>query len=334
MSDRIIVISGVAGMTGSQTARQLLRSGARVIGFDNFFASSAEGIQDLLANPRFTFLEYDLREQTHMNSLEEEVQRWRSQAELSFIHCAAVVHTKYFYQPSATFDVNVIGTRDFLELAIRQQAARFINCSTSEVYSLKSFAEGGVRESDLLGLSTAESTQRTSYATGKLMTEFFVREAVEQGRVRGCSIRFANVYSADEEIPEHIIPYTIESLIRSNEITLLENARDTYRTFLHNHDSCNAVIALLSNDRALDGTVYNVGTDEEVAIVDLVQRIALKLGRSDLVIRFEGTRSADPPRRLLNTEKIRSRTGWSPNVSLDEGLDACIAKRRARVSDV
>jgi dTDP-glucose 4,6-dehydratase len=54
---------------------------------------------------------------------------------------------------------------------------------------------GGVRESDYLTMAAAEHSQRTSYATGKLLTEFFIKDAVDEGRIKGCSIRFANVYS-------------------------------------------------------------------------------------------------------------------------------------------
>jgi nucleoside-diphosphate-sugar epimerase len=329
MSRPVAVISGVTGMTGNETARQLLATGYEVFGFDNYFASSIASVQDLLLKPAFHFHEADLRDGAAMSRLAAEVTAHPS-AERSFIHCAAVVHTKHFYLPSATFDVNVIGTRDFLELAIRSGAHTFLNCSTSEVYSLKSWAEGGVHESDTLALSTAETSQRTSYATGKLLTEFLLREAVEQGRIRGCSIRFANVYSAEEEMPLHIIPYAIDSLLDGDEIQLLENARTTQRSFLHNHDSCSAVIALLEHPDTLDGSIYNVGTQEEIEILELVRLIACELGRPEPDIRFCGHRTSDPVRRLLNTDKLRKATGWQPRVSLLEGLRGCIEVRRRR----
>jgi nucleoside-diphosphate-sugar epimerase len=329
MSRPVAVISGVTGMTGNETARQLLGKDYEVFGFDNFFASSIASVQDLLRDPAFHFCEADLRDEPAMSRLSADVTA-RPSAERSFIHCAAVVHTKHFYVPSATFDVNVIGTRDFLELAIRSGAHTFLNCSTSEVYSLGSWAEGGVRESDALALSTAETSQRTSYATGKLLTEFLLREAVEQGRIRGCSIRFANVYSAEEETSLHIIPYAIDSLLDGDEIQLLENARTTRRSFLHNHDSCSAVMALLEHPDALDGSIYNVGTREEIEILELVCLIARELGRSEPAIRFHGQRTSDPTRRLLNTDKLRKATGWEPMVSLVQGLRECIEVRRQR----
>ena len=184
---------------------------------------------------------------------------------------------------------------------------------------------GGVKESDFLTLSTVEHSQRTSYATGKLLTEFFIKDAVDAGKIKGCSIRFANVYSKDERYPKHIIPFIINSLRDSGRVVLLENSRKNKRTFLNNYDSCSAVLALASTDDALDGTVYNVATDEEISIIDLAKLCASKMGIQDPVIEFCGYRKSDPERRLLSTEKIRARTFWKPAVCLDKGLDECIS---------
>ena len=183
---------------------------------------------------------------------------------------------------------------------------------------------GGVKESDYLTMSVAEHSQRTSYATGKLLTEFFIKDAVDEGKIMGCSIRFANVYSKDERYPKHIIPFIINSFRNNGKVVLLENSRKNRRTFLNNYDSCSAVLALASTDSALDGTVYNVATDEEISIIDLAKLCASKMGIDDPVIEFNGYRESDPERRLLSTQKIRTRTNWKPAVNLDKGLDECI----------
>ena len=183
-------------------------------------------------------------------------------------------------------------------------------------------------------MTTAEHSQRTSYATGKLLTEFFMKDAVDRGLIRGCSIRFANVYSKDEKFSVHIIPHIIKSLYPYKNTTigkveLLENARDTQRTFLNNYDSCTAVLKLSDTGNALDGSVYNVATDEEVKITELAEMIAEKLGIKELEIIYKGNRSSDPTRRLLNTNKLRERTGWKPVIKLSTGLDMCIKYRES-----
>lgn len=326
MNTDLYVISGVAGMTGNELARQLLKKSHNVIGFDNYFAASPDSISDIIGDSRFSFFEYDLNNQLQMEEIMKKVVDNRNlYSRVVYINCAAVVHTEYFYEIGSTYLTNVASMSGFLEQAICVNADIFINCSTSEVYSMQSWNEtGGVRESDFIVLATAEHSQRTSYATGKLITEFLMKDAVNKGKIKGCSIRFANVYSNHERYAKHIIPYIIDNLGRENHITLLENSKKNKRSFLHNIDSCRAVLSLIDSDEALNGSVYNVATDEEISIVDLVYLIASKMHINKPEISFEGYRESDPERRILNTEKIRTVTDWYPIVSLSEGLDMCI----------
>ena len=327
MKKNLYVISGATGMTGSELSHQLLKDDNIVVGFDNFFASSIDTVKDLVGRDDFIFYEYDINNAEHMASITEKVKSLRGSysGRLIFINCAAAVHTKHFYEVEHTFQTNVVSMKMFLEMAIALGADTYMNCSTSEVYSMQSWnANGGVREDDFLVLATAEHSQRTSYAVGKLLTEFFMKDAVDKGKIKGCSIRFANVYSKHERFADHIIPHIINNLLEKPEVTLLENSKINKRTFLHNIDSCRAVMELMESPEALDGTVYNVATDEEISIVDLTKLIAKKMGIDDVKIKFEGFRKSDPERRLLNTDKIRARTNWKPVVSLDEGLEMCV----------
>lgn len=325
----LYVLSGASGMTGSELVRQILESEkeSRIIGFDNFFASSIDTVKDYLDDSRFVFNEYDINNASQMSSIEEEVTREKAAFDRTvYINCAAVVHTEHFYEVEHTWETNVLSMKAFLEQAIRVGADSYINCSTSEVYSMQSWNEnGGVRESDYLMMSTAEHSQRTSYACGKLMTEFFMKDAVDKGKIKGCSIRFANVYSKHERFAKHIIPHIINELLEKKSVTLLENSKKNRRAFLHNIDSCRSVVALINSEKALDGTVYNVATDEEITIIDLTYKIAEKMGLPQPEIKFEGYRSSDPERRILNTEKIRIRTDWTPIINLDKGLEMCVA---------
>ena len=325
----LYVISGVTGMTGNELVRQLLNQSeneVKIIGFDNFYASSIDTVSDCIDDERFDFYEYDLNKSDEMDKIEAMVVDLKDDFdEVIYINCAAVVHTEHFYNVYETYETNVISMNNFLEQAIRVGAEKYINCSTSEIYSMNSWNEdGGVKESDYITMADAEHSQRTSYATGKLLTEFFMKDAVDNGKIKGCSIRFANVYSRDEKYPKHIIPHIIDSFKNTGEVTLLENSKKNRRTFLNNYDSCSAVLELAKTDSALDGTIYNVATDEEISIIDLTKLIAEKMGIDEPVIKFEGYRESDPERRLLSTEKIRARTNWEPIVDLNRGLDECV----------
>lgn len=329
MKRDVYIISGVTGMTGNELARQLIKNdGSWVLGFDNFFASSINAVRDLIGGDRFEFFPYDLNNEKEMEAVGMLAQEAvKEGCDVYYINCAAVVHTEHFYKVENTFMTNVIGMKSFLDQAIKVGAKAYINCSTSEVYSMQSWNEnGGVRERDYLVLATAEHSQRTSYAVGKLMTEFFMKDAVDKGLIKGCSIRFANVYSNHELYPKHIIPHIIMSLKSEGKVVLLENSKKNKRSFLHNIDSCRAILALMNSNDALDGTVYNVATDEEISIVELVELIASKMGIVEPAIQFSGYRASDPERRILNTDKIRQKSEWKPIVSLSQGLDMCLGK--------
>lgn len=321
----LYVISGATGMTGNELSRQLTKRGQKVIGFDNFFASSINTVKDIVDNELFEFHEYDINSSEQMTELKNEIISVKDNYDkIIYINCAAVVHTEHFYYVNRTFNTNVLGMKTFLEQAIEVGAQIYINCSTSEVYSMQSWAEDGVRESDYITMADAEHSQRTSYATGKLLTEFFIKDAVDEGKIKGCSIRFANVYSKNELYPKHIIPHILNQLKNGGKVELLENSKVNKRTFLHNEDSCAAVLALIDSEDALDGTVYNVATNEEISIIDLVKLCAEKLGINNPEIVFNGYRKSDPERRVLNTDKIRSRTTWRPQVTLDQGIEECV----------
>lgn len=323
----LYIISGMTGMTGAELARQLVKnSDNMVIGFDNFFASSIDSIRDIIDRDNLQFFEYDINDERQLSSIKDLIIANKTKFDrIVYVNCAAVVHTEHFYDVEHTFTTNVVSMRAFLHQAIDVGADIFINCSTSEVYSMQSWNEhGGVKETDFLLLATAEHSQRTSYAVGKLLTEFFMKDAVDKNRIKGCSIRFANVYSEHERFAKHIIPHIISSLQKDGSVTLLENSKKNKRSFLHNIDSCRSVLALINNEEALDGSVYNVATDEEISIIDLVGLVASKLNVQNPVIIYDGYRASDPERRILNTDKIKQRTGWSPIVTLSEGLDLCV----------
>lgn len=321
----LYIISGMTGMTGNELARQIIDSGNDVIGFDNFFASSKRTIEDIQTSDNLSFFCGDINDIQQMKELEQKVYNKKDDYKrIVYINCAAVVHTEHFYYINSTFETNVLGMKTFLEQAIRVGANIYINCSTSEVYSMESWKDGGMKESDYLLLATAEHSQRTSYAAGKLLTEFFLKDAVDKGLIKGCSLRFANVYSRDELLAKHVIPHIVNSLIKYREVTLLENSKVNKRTFLHNIDSCAAVMAVVNSEKALDGTVYNVATEEEVSILELVDKCAEALEIREPIIKFSGYRESDPVRRVLSSKKLRERTGWNPTITLEQGIKMCV----------
>jgi UDP-glucose 4-epimerase len=88
-------------------------------------------------------------------------------------------------------------------------------------------------------------------------------------------------------------------------------------------------VLLLSDSRDAEGEVYNVGTDEEVTVLDLAQRIK-RICNSDSTIEFVpyeqvyGSSFEDMRRRVPDLEKIRSAVGFRAEISLDQLLELTI----------
>ena len=95
-------------------------------------------------------------------------------------------------------------------------------------------------------------------------------------------------------------------------------------------DAADAFVALLNSDTS--GPV-NIASGEPLALRDLIGKIAQKTNRQDL-IRLNAIASAasEPPLVLANAARLRDEIGWSPNYSLDDGLDATIGWWQERIS--
>ena len=132
--DVLYVISGITGMTGNELVRQLLNQSentVKIIGFDNFYASSIDTVSDCIEDERFDFYEYDLNSIEDMDKIESIVMDLKDDFhEVIYINCAAVVHTEHFYNVYETYETNVVSMNRFLEQAIRVGAEKYINCST------------------------------------------------------------------------------------------------------------------------------------------------------------------------------------------------------------
>ena len=74
-----------------------------------------------------------------------------------------------------------------------------------------------------------------------------------------------------------------------------------------------------------------MATQEEIGILQLVQLIGSKVGVENPKIIFEGFRTADPPQRILSTEKIKQSTGWCAKTTLENGLEQCISVYRRKL---
>ncbi|MCB4790675.1 MAG: GDP-mannose 4,6-dehydratase [Elusimicrobia bacterium] len=304
----VTLITGVAGLTGSYLVEKCLENGEEVIGIDNFFRGNMNNLKNVSDNKKFRFIEGDI-----LNIYE---------MDMPFVdkiyHLAAIVPTKYFYEaPVDTYMVNCHGTKVMIDWAVEHGVKKFVNASSSEIYGHPQ--EIPTKETTPSHYDAVEVTTRWSYAEGKILTEHIGN--YHKDKITICHLRYANVYGPRDIDEHHIVPYIINKILKNEKIIINKNADKIKRTFLYMSDCADATY--MAMERSPSGVSYNIGSEEEVTIQELLDMIISILGMKT-EIEYSLVRKGDPQRRLLDTSKARKMIGWFPKVSLKQGIEKTI----------
>jgi nucleoside-diphosphate-sugar epimerase len=171
-----------------------------------------------------------------------------------------------------------------------------------------------------------QSTAPTPYAASKIALQKALAQFARDEQLSSAWGRIFFQFGPYEH-PDRLVPTVIRHLLKNQE-ALCTHGRQI-RSFLHVADVGAAFAQLLDSD--LQGPV-NIGSDERIALADLIGRIALQIGRPDLV--RLGARSApadEPPLLLPDVHRLRDEVQWRPQLSLDEGLGNAIAWWRGQL---
>ena len=90
------------------------------------------------------------------------------------------------------------------------------------------------------------------------------------------------------------------------------------REWIHVEDHCRGIAAVL--ERGTAGSVYNLGSGDEMPNLDLVRRLLALLGRDESLIRFVTDRPGHDRRYAIDSTRARTELGWTPLVPLANGL--------------
>jgi nucleoside-diphosphate-sugar epimerase len=305
-----VLITGVAGTTGSHLVRECLDRGDEVVGIDNFFRGKKENISDILNNNHFTFYECDFRDYiiNEKNSVFDGV-----------YHLAAIVPTRYFYEePCLTYEVNCQGTYDIFKWTLESGIPRFVNASSSEIYGHAS--EFPTKETTVSLYDSVETTTRWSYAHGKIMTEYLLNH--HSDKINVCHLRYANVYGPYDVDDHHVLPYILNRIINGEPCHMNSRSNKIKRSFLYMSDCAEATRLAMLNMKS--GTSYNIGSPEEVSMTSLFNKAKEIMEELGILYKeepiFDIERVGDPERRVLDISKAKEQLGYMPKVSLDEGI--------------
>jgi UDP-glucose 4-epimerase len=208
----------------------------------------------------------------------------------------------------------------------RRYRRKVLLASTSEVYG-KSAAIPFREDADRVMGPTVKS--RWSYAESKAIDEFLGLAYHKQFGLPVVICRFFNTVGPRQTgTYGMVIPRLVQQALANQPLTIYGDGRQT-RCFCNVQDTVRAVIDLAATPRAV-GEIFNVGSQEEISIAALAQRIVARTGSTSSLMRVPYEQAyekgfEDMQRRVPSTDKIRAAIGWQPTYSLDETLDAVIA---------
>ena len=288
-----VLITGGAGFIGSHLAEVLLDRGNHVTIIDDLSTGRYENIAHLSNHPNFHFA---------IESICNDVE-----------------------QPVHTIETNITGTEAVLKSALRYRANVLI-ASTSEVYG-KGNAIPFHEDDDVVLGPTIRS--RWAYAASKMVDEFL---ALAYYHEKGLPITIFRLFNTigPRQTGQYgmVIPRFVKQAIAGRELTVYGDGLQT-RCFMHVDDAVRAILALSESTQAV-GKVFNIGSTEEISILELAQKIlALTHGQEHAInmVPYEEAYEEgfdDMRRRVPDISKIKQFTNWEPKRTLNQTLQDII----------
>ncbi len=287
----------------------------KVIAVDNLLTGAPDRLEHLEDRPEIRLVNHDI---TQPMQLDEDVH--------FIVHGASVASPMFYRQyPLETIDANVGGARHMLDLARSNPVRGMLMMSTSEIYGDPQ-PEFIPTPETYRGLVSCTGP-RACYDESKRLTETLSVVYHQEHDVPVVMIRPFNVFGPGFRLDDkRVLPDFFTSVLAGDPIVLLSDGSPT-RTFCYASDATRAMLLLLANPQG--GEPFNVGSDTgEISMVDLAREVALAgqqvLGGEPVSV--TAGKSDDPQyltdnpnRRCPDLTKLRG-IGWSPKVSLREGL--------------
>jgi dTDP-glucose 4,6-dehydratase len=305
-----VLVTGGAGFIGSNFINYILEEGSdyNVVNLDKLtYAGNLENLIPSETKRNYHFVKGDI-----CNS--ELVHYLFQKYDISYvINFAAESHVdRSILGSEEFFRSNVLGTSVLLETARKFYVKKFLQISTDEVYGSLG-PEGLFTEETELHPNSPYSASK---ASADLMALSFHHTYDLPVVITRCSNNYGSY-----QFPEKLIPLMIINLIKGKKLPVYGdglNVRDWIYVLDHNQ----AVKAVLENGRA--GEVYNIGASTEMANIEIVKMLIKQLGKSDDSIEYVKDRPGHDKRYAIDSSKIKSELGWSPQYNFENAIERTI----------
>jgi len=312
-----ILITGGAGFIGSHLSDAYIERGDEVFCIDDLSTGSIDNIAHLKSNKRYHYTIDSVHNQPVVAELID-------QCDVIF-HLAAAVGVKLIVEsPVRTIETNVRGTEVVLSQANKKKK-KVLVASTSEVYGLST--EVPFREDGNLVMG-ATTKGRWSYACSKAIDEFLALAYWREKKLPTVVVRLFNTVGPRQTGQYGmVIPTFVKQALAGRSITVYGTGEQT-RCFGYVRDVVGALVGLMDEERAV-GQVFNIGSTEEVSIMELARRVKELTGSKSEIVTVPYDEAyeegfEDMPRRVPDTSKVNALVGFRPTVTLDQILQTVI----------
>ena len=318
-----ILVTGGAGFIGSNFVHHWCNAypNARVVVLDALtYAGNRSNLEDLEGKENFCFVPGDIGDRSLVDQL-------LKAEDINIIaHFAAESHVdRSILGPGAFIQTNVVGTFTLLE-AFRQHWQDngksdqycFLHVSTDEVY-------GSLSANDPAFTETTPYTPNSPYSASKAGSDHLVRAYYHTYGLPTIITNCSNNYGA-YQFPEKLIPLICINILMGKPLPVYGDGQNI-RDWLYVGDHCSALDVVINNGKR--GETYNIGGNNEVKNIELVKMLCqlmdelapnLPVYPSQQLITFVKDRPGHDRRYAINANKIKSQLGWTPTVTVQEGL--------------
>jgi UDP-glucose 4-epimerase len=321
------LVTGGAGFIGSHLSERLLEDGWEVFALDDVSTGSQENVAHLLDRDDFHLVVESVLSPSVVSELVHKCD--------VVYHLAAVVGVQLIVeQPGHTLLTNIQGTENVLEYCTKF-GKRVLVASSSEVYG--DHPEEQLLREDARRIYGPTTARRWAYADSKAIDEFLALAWHEERDLDCVIARLFNTVGPRQSAQYGmVIPRFVQAALTGQPLEVHGDGTQT-RCFCHVADTVRGLKGLM-DEPATSGELYNVGSQERIAIRDLAERVLAVTGSSSEIVFvpyeevFPHGSMEEMFHREPSIEKIHDALGWAPTRTLDEILADVLAFERAALA--
>lgn len=311
-----VLVTGGAGFIGSHIVDGLMKRGCEAFVIDNLVTGRLENIKHLVDNKMFRFFKSDVRDRDVVKKVVKDV-------DVVFHEAALVSVPRSIKNPQLTNEINVGGTLNMLLACLDSNVEFFVHASSSSVYG----------ETEKLPKDEQQTLNPISpYGVSKMAAENYVKVFHDVYGLKTVCLRYFNVYGPRQISGPYsgVISIFINRLLR-NKPPIVHGDGEQVRDFTYVEDVVRANLLALNNKRAVGG-VFNTATGKPTTINRLAEVLLKITEKKDLKPIYAKPRSGDIRQSYAEITKAKEVLGYSPEISLEEGLSKFVEWEKANLN--